>query len=126
MANLLQKGKALRDRLMNKAAKPQGTLQYQRKCDPNNLIDLADKARFGRTIFTRLPEQAGVSVIWGDADVLVQVGAIPAEPVEGDRVIWTNGGKVVTFELMAPLNEPAWRWSDPERTEYRLHLKEVT
>lgn len=123
--SLLAKGKALRDRLMPQVADPGGTLTWIRKDDAQNPVDVTGSAWLGRTVFTRLPNVAGASIVFGDADALILFGAI-AEPDKGDRLVWTNeAGTVVTYEVISPQGEPAWRWSDPERTLYRVHLKEV-
>jgi hypothetical protein len=46
-------------------------------------------------------------------------------PKAGDRVEETAGGKVYTYEVMAPGGEPCWRFSDPYRKVLRIHTKLV-
>ena len=53
------------------------------------------------------------------------LGGQPAEPRRGDRIKETLGGQVVVFEVMAPGDEPPWRYSDPGRKTLRVHTKEV-
>lgn len=82
-------------------------------------------AVLGRTLFAS-NEEGGPRVEFGDRDYLVNVAALAAlgfgEPRVGDRV--TDAG--LTFEVQTPdVGEPAWRYSDPGRTDYRLHTKQV-
>lgn len=53
------------------------------------------------------------------------LGGATALPKAGDRVRETDGGKVFVYEVMAPGNEPAWRYSDPYRRALRIHTKHV-
>ena len=49
----------------------------------------------------------------------------PTEPQRGDRIKETLGGTLAVFEVMAPGNEPPWRYSDPGRKTLRVHTKQV-
>lgn len=86
---------------------------------------LALTVTLGRTVFRQASMgQAGASIIWGDLDCLVTVADLVSlgEPQAGDRIVISQG----TFEAMVPeTGEPAWRYSDPERTRYRIHWKKV-
>lgn len=92
-----------------------------------NSVTIAN-AWVGRTAFKQLPHGASkAAVIWGDRDYLIPaadlvLGGLAVEPARGDRI--TEGSLV--FEVIAPGGEPAWRWSDPQRTRYRVHCKQVT
>ncbi|WP_020473381.1 hypothetical protein [Zavarzinella formosa] len=81
----------------------------------------------GRTVFTsNLEDRARVE--FGDRDYLIEaVDLATGEPAIGDRVIETIDGATTTFEVM-PTNtgEPAWRWSDPGHTRWRIHMKQVS
>ena len=55
---------------------------------------------------------------------LVLTGAA-TEPRRGDRIKETLGEEVVVFEVMAPGQEPPWRFSDPNRLTMRIHTKHV-
>lgn len=84
----------------------------------------------GRTVFRQqpLPGQPGAQVIFGERDYLVPVaslilGGVAVLPARGDRI--TEAG-VGTFEVLAPGNEPAWRYSDQTRTVLRVHVRRVS
>lgn len=126
MPNLLAKGQELLLRLMPRDATPAGAISYVRKADPGNPINLTGIAWVGRTVFSRLPNAAGASVVFGDRDYLIPVSELPAEPEKGDRILETINGVEVKFEAQAPATEPAQRYSDPGRTVWRVHCKEVT
>jgi len=86
----------------------------------------------GRTVFSQLPSaQGGAAVVFGDRDYLIPVAALttladPPTPIRGDRIEETIEGVECTFEVIAPGGEPPWRFSDPQRTLYRLHTKKVS
>lgn len=126
MANLLEKGQALFKRLMQKDATPAGTLTYRRGAE---LVDLTGKAWWGRTVFSRIPRDGGAAVVFGDRDYLIPasvltIGGTRFEPEEGHRIVEVLNGVTREFEIIAPLGEPPWRWSDPGRTMFRVHTKE--
>lgn len=80
----------------------------------------------GRTLFNTLT-QTGNRIEWGELDLL-----LPAQnftPAAGDRVAITLTRGDVAYEILcevkAPGSDPAWRWSDPQRTQWRIHLKRV-
>ena len=58
------------------------------------------------------------------AEDLVLAGG-PAEPAAGDRIKETIDGQVLVFEVMAPGDEPPWRYSDQWRKTLRVHTKLV-
>ena len=47
------------------------------------------------------------------------------EPKSGDMVRVTQGDQVLTYEVTAYGNEPAWRYSDQFNTVLRIHTKFV-
>ena len=47
-------------------------------------------------------------------------------PQRGDQVIEDSGGARHTAEVLAPGREPHWRWSDANRTCYRMHTKHLS
>ena len=75
-------------------------------------------AVLGRTVF-RSTNDAGAWVRTETRDFIVAAGALDAPPETGD-VIRFRGAD---YEVLAPNGEPAWRWSDPYRTAYRIHTK---
>lgn len=89
-------------------------------------VTVAD-AVVGRTVFAS-NQQGAARVEFGDRDYLIPVASLTAlgEPAVGDRITDTVNGTVMTFEVKKPgTGEPAWRYSDPGRTTYRLHTKRV-
>lgn len=83
----------------------------------------------GRTVFAR-NGVSGAAIEFGERDYIIAredlvLGGVAVEPREGDRLTEVIGGLTVVFEVVPPLGEPAWRWSDPTRTAYRIHVKEV-
>lgn len=80
----------------------------------------------GRTVFRQDQQQGnGASVVFGDRDYIVPVSELAALPKRGDRIAEVIGGVTLLFEVVAPGNEPPWRYSDPARSMYRLHCKKV-
>jgi len=55
---------------------------------------------------------------------LVLDGALTL-PKAGDRIRDTNGDQVFVYEVMAPGNEPPFRFSDPYRKALRIHTKHI-
>jgi len=78
------------------------------------------RAVVGRTVF-RTSNSYGEWVRTETRDFIVAAGILPFEPARGDRIAW-NGAE---YEVLAPPNEPVWRWSDPQRTAMRIHTKLV-
>jgi hypothetical protein len=85
----------------------------------------------GRTLFAIEGRGEGAArVEWGERDYLIAAADMAdaglGVPQVGDRiteVLPVEGA--VTFELMPDSREPPWRWSDADRTTYRLHVKQV-
>ncbi len=46
-------------------------------------------------------------------------------PARGDRINETVDGAVLSFEVMAPGEEPPWRYADPGHLTLRVHTKAV-
>jgi len=46
-------------------------------------------------------------------------------PKRGDRIRETSGSQVFIYEVMAPGDEPCWRWSDGYRQTLRIHTKQT-
>jgi len=84
----------------------------------------------GRTAFAQAGGQGGAAVIWGDRDYLFPaadliLGGSVVTPQRGDRITEIIAGTTLTFEVIAPGNEPAWRYSDAGRQTLRVHTKKV-
>ncbi len=46
-------------------------------------------------------------------------------PERGDRIRETRGTTTYVYEVMAPGQEPHWRYSDPYRKTLRIHTKQI-
>jgi hypothetical protein len=72
----------------------------------------------------------GLGTEWDNTDFLVDAAdlvilGVQIEPQRGDRIARTLGGVTVTYEVMAPLGEAAWRWADSYGVTRRIHAKKV-
>ena len=76
------------------------------------------KAVVGRTVF-RTVNEYGAWVRTEARDFIIPSDQLDLEPQTGDEVVFDGG----VYEVLAPNGEPAWRWSDPYRTAYRIHTK---
>ena len=72
----------------------------------------------GSTVF-RQRNEYGMWIRTETRDFIVTKSQLPKDPVKGDVIMW-NGGE---YEVLAPNDEPVWRWSDPLETAYRIHTK---
>lgn len=117
---LLDRGPAMLNRALGVAAG--ASVTYTR-----GATSLPLTAEVGRTVFRSAAAAGGVRLEWGDRDYVIPAAALTlGEPAEGDRVAETVNGVACVFEVQRPdTGEPAWRFSDPTRTAYRLHVKQV-
>ena len=134
MATLLDKGQALMTRLLAKSAPVAVT--YRRPGPPMIEIEITKEsgaATVGRTVFSSNRIDAA-RIEFGDRDYLILASVLPfGEPREGDRIVeqvddvqYPEFGKFLIYEIMpTDTGEPAWRWSDPYRQRYRIHVKLV-
>lgn len=74
----------------------------------------------GRTIF-RVDEDYGITTRIVSVDFIVDINDMDFEPTKGDE-IHCDG---ICFEVLAPNNEPVWRWSGANGEALRIHSKEV-
>lgn len=81
--------------------------------------DFPVAATIGKTIF-KLDNGYGV-VYEESTDFLISVALLLDQPRKGDKILWRE----VEYEVLAPDNEPVWRYSDPYKTTYRIHSKRV-
>ena len=86
-------------------------------------------ATVGQTVF-QVDNGYGVLERYEARDYLVLaadlvLGVVAVLPKAGDRVRETAGTQVFVYEVMAPGNEPPWRYSDPYRQTLRIHTKHV-
>lgn len=87
-------------------------------------------ATVGQTIF-RFDSDYGASVRQISRDFLITASDLlldgqATEPKRGDQIRETAGPVTHVYEVMGPGNdEPDWRYSDNERTTFRIHTKHV-
>jgi len=69
----------------------------------------------------------GIVTHFESRDFLIDVADLEdfGEPERGDQVLDTLNGNVEIFEVVAPDGEEHLRYSDPERTVYRIHTKHI-
>lgn len=122
MADLLTQGSELIDR--TRRARLSRTVVYRRGADS---VEVA--AAVGSTAFERADEYGVVHRI-ESRDYIVAasdlvLGGETVTPKPGDRITETGSTSVHEYEVMAPVGEPAWRYSDPQRVTLRIHTKFV-
>lgn len=86
-------------------------------------------ATIGRTVF-HVDDQYGAQIRSESRDYLILttdlvVGASAILPQRGDQVRETVGSKVYVYEVLAPGDEPCFRFSDPYRKTLRIHTKQI-
>ena len=101
------------------------TVVYQRSSTSASV-----PATIGTTVF-QVDDGAGALLriesrdyLIGAADLVAGGFAIP--PKRGDRIRETSGTQVIVYEVVAPGDEPCWRWSDAYRQTLRIHTKQVS
>lgn len=87
------------------------------------------RATIGRTVF-EVSREYGVFEKYISRDYIIAAGELilnndPVLPARGDQIRETQDGKIYMYEVMAPGNEPCWRWSDSYRRSLRIHTKQV-
>lgn len=97
---------------------------YQRGGDSMELA-----ATIGRTEFEQADEFGVIHKI-ESRDYLVRtaelvLAGVQTLPKAGDRIRESDGAKTFIYEVMAPGNEPPYRYSDPYRRTLRIHTKHV-
>jgi len=93
----------------------------------NQSIDLP--ASIGRTIF-RLDKGSGATERYEARDYLILsrdliLGGTPTLPLRGDRIREAAGNRIFVYEVLAPGNEPHFKYSDGYRKTLRVHTKLV-
>ena len=77
-------------------------------------------ATLGKTVF-RIENEYGQIVRYQSRDFMIAKSELPIEPDSGDQIVHNNS----LFEVMAPASEPCWRYSDIQKTTYRIHTKNI-
>ena len=72
----------------------------------------------GSTVFRQMNEY-GTWIRTETRDFIVRRSELELPPQKGDAIVF-NGRE---YEVLAPNDEPVWRWSDPLQTAYRIHTK---
>ena len=118
MADLLASGASwLADRLAASAGR---TVRYVRGQTTVNIT-----ATVGQSLF-EAAGQNGVMERWESRDFVIKTGSFPlGVPERHDRVIDTQGGADVTYEVAAPRGVPVWRYGDGFRATMRIHAKAI-
>lgn len=122
--NLFERSNAWLERALGNAAGVEIT--YTRGIDSVVIEDV----EVGRTAFASNMHNAA-RLEFSERDYLIPaasliLGGQAVTPRKGDRIAEVVAGELLTFELMTPATgEPAWRYSDPERTFLRVHVKRV-
>lgn len=116
---LLSRGQAMLTRRMKQAAGVSVT--YTRKGQSITV----SAAILGRAVFSSNLD-GGARIEFGDRDYLIAVDDLTfGAPQLGDRITESVDGVACVFEVMTPATgEPAWRYSDPGRTLWRIHVKQ--
>ncbi len=123
MQDLLESAQAwLADQLHEHVAKQ---VTYRRGIEEATI-----RATIGRTLLKLDDGYGGVRMVWTDRDYLIRVadlvlGGNRAEPQRGDKVQEIVGTQTLEYEVLAPGQEPPWRWADPHRQMYRIHTKHI-
>jgi hypothetical protein len=122
MPNLLEQGAAwLADQLRTHASTE---VVYQRGAQRVTVA-----ATIGKTEF-EVDDGTGILQRFQSRDYLIQtadlkLGGLLTLPVAGDRIREPQGSQVFVYEVLAPGNEPHYRFSDPFRKLLRIHTKHV-
>jgi len=129
VSNLFTRGRALLDRGLEAVAAVTLTVSRRFDGEPTRTGAITD-AIVGRTVF-RHTDVGPSAIEFGERDYLIPVasyiiGGRAVEPADGDRFVESVNGTDLTFEVLPVTGEPAWRYSDPDRTRYRVHVKRVT
>ena len=122
MGNMLENGDAwLADQLKTHASME---VTFVR-----DLEQVLVQATIGKTEF-EIDDGSGIVERFQSRDYLIHaadlvLGGSESLPEPGDRIQETQGGQTFTYEVMAPGDQPCWRYSDPFRRLLRIHTKHV-
>jgi hypothetical protein len=86
-------------------------------------------ATIGKTVFA-IDDGRGAVLQHESRDFLILAENLVLEgqtvlPERGDRIRETQGDITFVYEVLAPGNEPCWRYSDPYRKTIRIHAKQI-
>jgi hypothetical protein len=85
------------------------------------------RAGVGRGTFAQDDGDGGVVSQFVTRDYFVAVSDLAeiGEPAEQDVIEEEIDGRLCRFEVVSPGDEPAFRYSDAGRTQFRIHTQEV-
>lgn len=122
MVDLIQNGiKWLAGRLLDTVSR---TVEYHRGQDAVSL-----QAIIGRTVF-EIVDSSGIVERYESRDFIVPADALVLAgeqivPRRGDWIVETIGVASLTYEVMAPENEPVWAYTDAYHQMIRIHTKKI-
>lgn len=84
-------------------------------------------ASIGKGAFEQDDGDGGIVSAFTSRDYFIAVADFAPfdEPQEGDEIDETINGKRCTFQVVSPGGEQVSRFSDPGRTQYRVHTQEI-
>ena len=120
MADLFEKASSWLEGMLERHASR--VVEYSR-----DGVVIAVPATIGRTVF-EIAREYGPLEKTESRDFLITADALvlngnPILPARGDRISERIGDQLMVYEVMAPGNEPEWRWSDPYHRTLRIHTK---
>lgn len=121
--NRLQRAaERLADRLLDQASV---TVTYRRGASSVSLA-----AVLGHQLLRVSDGRGNTKVERTDRDFIIRaadlvIGGSVVEPRRGDRIDLTTGSTTERFDVMAPGDEPPWRYADPHKQLIRVHTKHV-
>ena len=83
-------------------------------------VDAEVQATFGKTDY-EVADEYGSTVRTHVIDFLILADELGQEPQAGDVIVADDR----RYEVMDLAGQGAWRWSDPYRTTFRIHTKDI-
>lgn len=124
MTNLIQSGTSWQaQQLLEHCA---SAITYTR----TGLGSVSCSAVFGRSALRVTDDYGNVRLVWTDRDFLVARASLvlsgnEVTPQAGDRIAVTAGGKVTTYEVLAPFGEAVWTWACDGQMR-RIRTKQIS
>ena len=83
-------------------------------------VPVSLKATRGRSLF-RVEDRYGITIRVHSTDFIIPSDDLVRFPAKGDEII--ADGRV--YEVLAPNDEPVWRWSGNYKEAIRVHTKDM-
>lgn len=123
MADLLERGQQFLDD--QRHAHMTHTVTYERG---NESVEL--QATIGETVFEQADDYGVIHKIESRDFIIrtcdLMLDSVQTLPAVGDRLRDSDGDTEFVYEVMAPGQEPAFRYSDPYRKALRIHTKRIS